>query len=47
MAASGIGHFVEVGAGKVLTGMVKRGVPDATGLALNEPDQLEAFAKSL
>jgi len=37
--------FAEAGAGKVLTGMVRRIAPDATGLALNTPADLEAFAK--
>jgi [acyl-carrier-protein] S-malonyltransferase len=36
-----------VGAGKQLSGMVKRNAPDAQTLALNEPAELEAFAKSL
>jgi len=40
-------RFVELGAGKVLTGMVKRTAPDAEGVALNAPADLEAFAKSL
>jgi [acyl-carrier-protein] S-malonyltransferase len=43
----GIARFVEIGAGKQLTGMVKRNAPDAEALALNEPADLEAFAKSL
>jgi [acyl-carrier-protein] S-malonyltransferase len=47
MAESGVGRFAEVGAGKVLTGMVKRNAPDAEALALNEPEQIESFAKSL
>jgi [acyl-carrier-protein] S-malonyltransferase len=47
MAEAGVARFVEVGAGKVLTGMVKRIAPDAEALALNEPADLEAFAKSL
>ncbi len=48
MATEGaVGRFVEVGAGKQLTGMVKRIAPDAAALALNEPEELEAFAKSL
>lgn len=46
MAAAGTTRFAEVGAGKVLTGMVKRIAPDAEALALNEPADLEAFAKS-
>jgi [acyl-carrier-protein] S-malonyltransferase len=47
MAAAGVGRFVDVGAGKVLTGMVKRIAPDAEALALNEPADLEAFAKTV
>jgi [acyl-carrier-protein] S-malonyltransferase len=47
MAGAGVTRFVEVGAGKVLTGMIKRIAPDAEALALNEPADLEAFAKSL
>jgi [acyl-carrier-protein] S-malonyltransferase len=43
----GVGRFVEVGAGKQLSGMVKRNAPDAEALALNEPGDLEAFAKSV
>ncbi|OQW57499.1 MAG: malonyl CoA-acyl carrier protein transacylase [Proteobacteria bacterium HN_bin10] len=42
----GVARFVEVGAGKQLTGMVKRNAPEAEALALNEPADLEAFAKS-
>jgi [acyl-carrier-protein] S-malonyltransferase len=41
----GVSRFVEIGAGKQLTGMVKRNAPDAEALALNEPGDLEAFAK--
>jgi [acyl-carrier-protein] S-malonyltransferase len=43
----GVTRFVEIGAGKQLTGMVKRNAPDAEALALNEPGDLEAFAKSI
>jgi [acyl-carrier-protein] S-malonyltransferase len=43
----GVTRFAETGAGKVLTGMVKRLAPDAEALALNAPADLEAFAKSL
>ena len=42
----GVTRFAEAGAGKVLTGMVKRIAPDAEGVALNSPEDLEAFAKS-
>ncbi len=43
----GVTRFAEIGAGKVLTGMVKRIAPDAEALALNNPADLEAFAASL
>ena len=43
----GVTRFAEAGAGKVLTGMAKRIVPDAEAVALNAPADLEAFAKSL
>ncbi len=43
----GVTRFVEIGSGKVLTGMAKRIAPDAEGLALNSPEDIEAFAASL
>lgn len=43
----GVTRFVEVGSGKVLTGMAKRIASDAEALALNTPEELEAFAKSI
>jgi [acyl-carrier-protein] S-malonyltransferase len=43
----GVTRFVEVGAGKVLTGMARRIAPDAEALALNTPADLEAFAKTV
>jgi len=42
----GVTRFAELGAGKVLAGMVKRMVPAAETLSLNTPEDLEAFAKS-
>jgi [acyl-carrier-protein] S-malonyltransferase len=43
----GVTRFAELGAGKVLTGIAKRVAPDAEATALNTPDDLETFAKSL
>jgi [acyl-carrier-protein] S-malonyltransferase len=43
----GVQRFVEIGAGRQLTGMVKRNAPGVEALALNEPAELEAFAKTL
>lgn len=43
----GVAKFVETGAGKQLSGMVKRNAPEAETVALNTPADLEAFAKSL
>ncbi|MBJ7510209.1 ACP S-malonyltransferase [Brevundimonas sp.] len=43
----GVTRFVEVGSGKVLTGMAKRIAPEAESLPLNTPEELEAFAKGV
>lgn len=43
----GVTRFIEIGAGKQLAGMVKRNAPDAEALSLNEPADLEAFAKTV
>jgi [acyl-carrier-protein] S-malonyltransferase len=43
----GVTKFVEVGAGKQLSGMVKRGAANAETAALNLPADLEKFAASL
>jgi len=48
MAGEGaVARFAEIGSGKVLTGMAKRIAPDVQGVALNTPEDLEAFAASL
>ena len=43
----GVERFLEAGAGKVLTGMIKRIAPEAQAEALNTPTDLENFANSL
>lgn len=47
MAAMGCDRFAELGAGKVLTGLMKRNAPDATATAIGTPADVEAFLKSL
>lgn len=47
MRALGIEHVVEIGAGKVLTGLVKRIDPQLQTSTINTPEDLDAFAKSL
>jgi [acyl-carrier-protein] S-malonyltransferase len=47
MAAMGCDRFAELGAGKVLTGLMKRNAPDATAQAIGTPAEVEAFLKTL
>jgi [acyl-carrier-protein] S-malonyltransferase len=47
LADLGVTTLVEAGAGKVLTGIAKRIVPDATGIVVNAPADIEAFLKTL
>jgi len=47
MAAHDVKMFVEVGAGKVLTGLAKKNAPDATAMAAGTPDEIAALAAQL
>ena len=47
MAAQGVDTFVEVGPGKVLTGLVKRTLPEARALTCETPEDLENVLAAL
>lgn len=47
MKSQGVSTLVELGAGKVLTGLAKRIDPDVSGVAINTPADIESFVKTL
>ena len=47
MRDQGVDNFIEVGAGKVLTTILKRIDPNVVGLAVSTPEDIEIFLKSM
>jgi [acyl-carrier-protein] S-malonyltransferase len=46
MAAQGVTHFIELGSGSVLTGLLKRIDRDLVGIALGEPEDFEKLEQT-
>jgi [acyl-carrier-protein] S-malonyltransferase len=44
MTAAGVSTFIEVGPGRVLTGLIKRIAPDAEAIALDDPSAPDRLA---
>ena len=47
LGANGVDRVAEIGAGKVLTGLAKRVVPDATAISAGTPEEIAALAAAL
>jgi [acyl-carrier-protein] S-malonyltransferase len=47
MKAQGVTEIIEIGSGKVLCGLIKRIDKDINCIALNEPEQIDEFLKTL
>ena len=47
MVGMGVDTFVEIGAGKVLSGLMKRIAPEATAMSVGNPAEIEALLKTL
>jgi len=47
MKDAGVEQLVEIGAGKVLSGLARRIDPELTGVSIQTPDDIDAFVKSV
>jgi [acyl-carrier-protein] S-malonyltransferase len=47
MAAMGVTTFIEIGPGRVLSGLIKRILPDAVTMNVYDPKSLEATRTAL